>query len=221
MSGATCAVLDVASGRDLYATGNSRVRPGSTMKPFTASRIPDPPRLVCSGKLQVSGRSFNCAHPTIGRPLDLTEALAYSCNPYFVNASRMLHAGRFAGDLRTFGFDAAIPRTPDELALMAIGEWGVNCSAVELAQAYRKLARLNNDRVSRGLIEAAEYGTARLAQPAGVRIAGKTGTTATHGCFAGWAPAEAPRVVVAVISAGGRGGAHAAPLARELFEKWL
>jgi cell division protein FtsI/penicillin-binding protein 2 len=154
------------------------------------------------------------------RALGVVEALAYSCNNWFAASSRALDPARFAGELRRFGFDVQNPRTPDELALMTIGEAGVQCSAAELAEAYRKLAAMKNATVTAGLEAAVEYGTSRLAQPASLKVAGKTGTTATHSWFAGWTPREAPRVVVVVALAGGRGGAHAAPLARALFEKW-
>jgi cell division protein FtsI/penicillin-binding protein 2 len=72
---------------------------------------------------------------------------------------------------------------------------------------------------------------------AGFDVCGKTGSTQvvsteraeqlarqgreikTHSWFSGFAPREAPRVVVTVlVEFGGGGGAAAAPLARELFE---
>ena len=215
-------VLEARSGRQLYSRGrtNASARPGSTMKPFTALSLAEPADIVCPATVRVASRNFNCSHPVTARPLNLSEALAWSCNAYFVNSSRMLDAASFAVSLRKFGFDVRNARTPDELALLAIGEWGVRCSVVELAQAYRKLAANANRQVHDGLIAATDYGTARLARPAGVVVAGKTGTSATHAWFAGWAPAVRPSVVVTVFVPGGRGGAHAAPIARDLFERW-
>jgi penicillin-binding protein 2 len=215
-------VLDASTGRVLHSRGpiEARTRPGSTLKPFTALSLDHPPQLPCSGKLRIGNRSLNCGHPITARPLDLAAALAYSCNAYFATASRDFDPARFAGDLRKFGFDVKTPGSTDELALMAIGEWGVQSSVAELAHAYRRLALLKNERVATGLEAAVEYGTARLAQPPGISAAGKTGTTRTHSWFAGWAPRATPRVVIGVALAGGRGGAHAAPIARALFEKW-
>jgi cell division protein FtsI/penicillin-binding protein 2 len=176
--------------------------------------------MVCPGIVRVASRSLNCSHPLTPTPLNLSEALAYSCNAYFVNMSQRLNPAEFANSLRKFGFDVQNAGTPDELSLMAVGEWGVGCTVAELAHAYRKLSAVAEGPILRGLAGAADYGTARLAQPAGTRVAGKTGTSATHAWFAGWAPVERPRAVVAVFVTGGRGGAHAAPIARRLFERW-
>ena len=79
-------------------------------------------------------------------------------------------------------------------------------------------------RVRQGLREAVQHprGTGRTARLEAVSIAGKTGTAevggtaADHAWFAGFAPAEAPRVAFAVVvENGGSGGAVAAPVARE------
>ncbi len=80
-------------------------------------------------------------------------------------------------------------------------------------------------------------GTSQAAEVAGFDVCGKTGSTQvmsteraeqlarqgreikTHSWFSGFAPRDAPRVVVTVlVEFGGGGGAAAAPLARELFE---
>ncbi len=80
-------------------------------------------------------------------------------------------------------------------------------------------------------------GTSKAAAVAGFDVCGKTGSTQvvsteraeqlarqgreikTHSWFSGFAPREAPRVVVTVlVEFGGGGGAAAAPLARELFD---
>jgi cell division protein FtsI/penicillin-binding protein 2 len=59
------------------------------------------------------------------------------------------------------------------------------------------------------------------------QIAGKTGTAqapggAPHAWFAGFAPADAPRIAVAVIvEHGGNGSAAAAPIARRMFDAAL
>lgn len=77
-------------------------------------------------------------------------------------------------------------------------------------------------------------GTGRAAQIAGVQVAGKTGTAQTsedaapHAWFTAFAPADAPRVAVAVIVENGgsmgneaTGGAVAAPIARAVIEAAL
>lgn len=70
-------------------------------------------------------------------------------------------------------------------------------------------------------------GTGRKAALRGLRVAGKTGTAeapggAAHAWFVGFAPANDPRICVAVVvERGGSGGRTAAPLARQLFATWL
>ncbi len=79
-----------------------------------------------------------------------------------------------------------------------------------------------------------EGGTGKAAQLPGVTIAGKTGTAQTHefrgdadrkrrdrdhAWFAGFAPADDPRVVIVVfVERAGTGGQVAAPIAREIFK---
>lgn len=77
-------------------------------------------------------------------------------------------------------------------------------------------------------------GTAEAAQVQGLRIAGKTGTAepgrhsdapggtlAENGWFVGFAPADAPEVVVGVVVLGGGGaGKSAVPLAGTIFREW-
>lgn len=66
-------------------------------------------------------------------------------------------------------------------------------------------------------------GTGRAAEIAGVAVAGKTGTATnaagrSHAWFVAFAPAEAPRVAVAiVVENAGYGGTFAAPIARRVI----
>ena len=66
-------------------------------------------------------------------------------------------------------------------------------------------------------------GTGKGAAVQGVRVAGKTGSAQNpggnpHAWFTGFAPADDPRLVVAVVlENAGSGGSMAAPLARQMF----
>lgn len=77
--------------------------------------------------------------------------------------------------------------------------------------------------VKKMMIAVVQRGTGTSAQIAGVTVAGKTGTAtnpfgAPHSWFVCFAPAENPRVVVAVIvENGGYGAAVAAPIARNVL----
>jgi penicillin-binding protein 2 len=70
-------------------------------------------------------------------------------------------------------------------------------------------------------------GTGRMAAIDGVRLAGKTGTAENprgedHGWFAGYAPVDSPKIVVAVIvEHGGHGSTSAAPIAAEVISAYL
>jgi peptidoglycan glycosyltransferase len=95
---------------------------------------------------------------------------------------------------------------------------------VPLRQAMRE----STARLLAGMMEAAvESGTGGAAKLPEVRVAGKTGSAQAtsgeaHAWFIGFAPAQDPRVAVAVVvEHGGAGGAAAAPIARDIMERLL
>jgi len=78
------------------------------------------------------------------------------------------------------------------------------------------------------MIAVVERGGGQGARLPGVTVAGKTGTAevgpsrGTHAWFIGFAPAESPRVAIAVVREyGGGGGTVAAPIAREVLRTAL
>lgn len=81
------------------------------------------------------------------------------------------------------------------------------------------------------MLSVVESGTGTAARISGVRVAGKTGTAQTqegqapHAWFISFAPADSPRIAVAVVVEGGgdlgneaTGGRVAAPIARQVLE---
>lgn len=69
-------------------------------------------------------------------------------------------------------------------------------------------------------------GTAASAEISGIKLAGKTGTAQNphgpdHGWFVGFAPAEKPKVVIAVMLEHGLHGSHAARIAATIIEHYL
>ena len=78
-----------------------------------------------------------------------------------------------------------------------------------------------------GMVDAVKSGTAKAARVAGVEVAGKTGSAQnphgqTHAWFIGFAPADQPRLAVAVlVENAGSGGTVAAPVAGKLLSAAL
>jgi len=77
------------------------------------------------------------------------------------------------------------------------------------------------------MIKVVEDGTGKAAQISDVSVAGKTGTAEVstgepHAWFVGFAPAEDPQIVVAVlVENSGQGGRAAAPIAKKIIQKAL
>ncbi len=76
-----------------------------------------------------------------------------------------------------------------------------------------------------GVIDGGTAGSARIPE---VRWGGKTGSSqhsggpTSHGWFVGFAPADSPRIAIAVIvESAGHGGVVAAPIAKEIVAKYL
>jgi cell division protein FtsI/penicillin-binding protein 2 len=98
---------------------------------------------------------------------------------------------------------------------------------VPVERSVLPMARQDLDQVRLALRRAVEYGTATRAHLKEVTIAGKTGTAQNppkpdHAWFIGYAPADTPEVVFAVlVENAGHGGAVAAPIASRLIRAWF
>jgi penicillin-binding protein 2 len=82
--------------------------------------------------------------------------------------------------------------------------------------------------LKRAMVSVIESGTALGARIPGVRWGGKTGSSQhrrgakTHSWFIGFAPADDPKIAIAVlIEAAGHGGEVAAPMAKKIVERYL
>ncbi|HTM48990.1 MAG TPA: penicillin-binding transpeptidase domain-containing protein [Bryobacteraceae bacterium] len=242
-------VMEVASGRLLAqvhpeVAARRLARPGSAVKPFTLQALQERGRaqavLVCGRKLTLGDREMDCTHPVLAGPLDAVAALAYSCNFYFSTLAAGLRGPDLVEALTRAGLTARTglsaseavgeilpPQSAAQRQLLALGEANIRVTPLGLLWAYRKMALHERTIASEGLEAAAAYGTARLAAPRGVKIAGKTGTASDpgsgriHAWFAGYGPAGTPRIAVVVFLEQGGGGRDAAPIARKLFEAAL
>ncbi|MGA2855714.1 MAG: penicillin-binding transpeptidase domain-containing protein [Candidatus Sulfotelmatobacter sp.] len=226
--------------------------PGSAIKPFvlalmleTGSVRPQDV-IACRRNLVIAGRKLNCSHPPEFTTFNAEEALALSCNSYFVTAAERLQPGELERRFSELGFTQPSGLLPGEgqgrivparsLAarqLLAIGVAGIEITPLELASAYLQLARLNPAAASSaeqvvlaGLRAATDYGLAQNARTDQLSVAGKTGTASdpsdahTHAWFAGFAPAEKPEIVVVVFVERGHGSVEAANLARRIFQAY-
>jgi cell division protein FtsI/penicillin-binding protein 2 len=226
--------------------------PGSAIKPFTLellldTAVIDPQTTIaCRRTLKISGRTLNCSHPPEFATFQAEQALALSCNYYFVTAAERLKPGELERRFRQLGFDRPSGLLPLEgqghvdkansvadRQLLAIGVSGIEVTPVELASAYLQLARIDSSSatgaqkvVLKGLRDATDYGLAQNARTETLSVAGKTGTAPdpadphTHAWFAGFAPAEKPEIVIVVFVERGRGGIEAAGIAHRIFQAY-
>jgi len=223
-------VADVTTGEILAAQGmelaaHRLARPGSTVKPFVlmalleTGKIEVSERLLCRRPLRIGGVRMDCAHPSSIVELNAEEAIAYSCNSYFAEAAARLSGTELVQVLRRAGLDSPsglvkeeasgrieMPRDREMLQLEALGDRGIEVTALELLGAYRKLALQKRNgatvgeggaspaptdelrggatgrdaAVFAGLEESVTHGMAHAANVDGMKIAGKTGTAASR-----------------------------------------
>jgi cell division protein FtsI/penicillin-binding protein 2 len=238
----TALLLRLRDRRLLVADGPSVAQrlvfpPGSTVKPFSLLALLESGRLtadeeyVCPQRLSIAGRSFNCSHPPLPLPMNVSRALAYSCNCAVAHFAERFRPGELSHSFQRSGLTSSVRSGlagPDCL-LQALGEEGVQVTAWEMLGAYRLASRVRENMVApvvEGLEGAVEFGTAQAARLEKVRVAGKTGSVRTsgngHGAwFAGFAPSWVPEVVVTVLVAGRSGGADAAPIAGRLLRHYF
>lgn len=226
--------------------------PGSVTKPFVLALLLETGAvrpgdvIACRRGLVIARRKLDCSHPPEFTTFNAEEALALSCNTYFVTAAQRLKPGELERRFMQLGFTQPTGLLPGEgqgritparsmesRQLLAIGVAGIEITPLELASAYLQLARLDPSTappaqqvVLAGLRAATDYGLAQNARSGQLSVAGKTGTASdpsdlhTHAWFAGFAPAEKPEVVVVVFVEHGHGSVEAANLARRIFQAY-
>ena len=131
------------------------------------------------------GEKFVCAHPDLKRPLSPAEALAYSCNDFFVSLAPKLSRDALNGVRIAAGLPPLASGTP--LASAIIGVDGPRTTPRVLADMLARVAGAGRDKavpmkastravVIDGLRGAADYGTASAFRDSNVSAIAKTGS---------------------------------------------
>ena len=230
----------------------------------------------CRGGLQYGNRFFRCWKREGHGSLDLTDAIARSCDAYFyqlglrLGLPYILEDGNKLGFSERTGIDLASevkPFLPASTAYydrtytprgwsnavtlnLAIGQGENNQSLMNMMRFYAALAgdgtmrspylveRSKTAGRSLGLTPAqlsglraalakvVESGTAAASGGREINVAGKTGTAQNphgkdHGWFIGYAPADAPKIVVGSIMEFKEHGSGVAPYVVQVIRRYL
>ncbi|MGL4174208.1 MAG: peptidoglycan D,D-transpeptidase FtsI family protein [Actinomycetota bacterium] len=275
-----------AIGGDLYP-------PGSTFKVITAAAALESGKYTEKSSVY-GGASLDLPLTTVDLPnqsgaacgaknrVDLTRAMAISCNTAFGFLGLDLGADALRSQAQKFGFgdrmNIPMPVTPSSVpdgmnapqtAQAAIGQFDVRVTPLQVAmmsagiandglvmepylvkavrspdldvisetepqELSRAVSVETAEQITRMMQSVVEDGTGSRAQISGVSVAGKTGTAQQgngqppHAWFTSFAPADNPRVAVAVVVEDGgnagneaAGGRVSAPIAQNVMEAVL
>jgi SpoIID/LytB domain protein len=212
------------------------VLPGSLMKTVTLvaaleSQViePDTAR-VCRRTVTVAGRTYVCSHPDLKRPLTAAEALAHSCNDFFVSLFPRLARAAFNQVRAKVGL-APVSESAN-LAASFVGLDGPRVTPRFALDVITRLVGVDPQRPASisaaarrvlldGLSGAAAYGSALAFATSKVSALAKTGTApmpgGSHmGLIVALSPRDKPTRGIVVV-APGVAGADAATIAAEML----
>ncbi|MEQ1758013.1 MAG: SpoIID/LytB domain-containing protein [Vicinamibacterales bacterium] len=213
------------------------VLPGSIAKVITLvaaleSHViePDSTR-ICRRTVTVDGHRYVCSHPDLKRPLTPAEALAHSCNDFFVSLAQRLPSTAI-NDVRARVGLSAIPPAAD-FAGALVGLDGPKTTPRALLSSVARLVGADRARpftmregtrrvLLDGLRGAATYGSASDLGAGGIQALAKTGTASMPGggqlgVLVAFTPAANPRRG-AIVLAPGAAGRDAASIAADLLK---
>ena len=215
---------------------DTQVLPGSIVKAVALVAaledgvIRDTTSHICRRTVTMDGQTFVCAHPDLKRPLSPAEALAYSCNDFFVSLAPRLSRDTVNRTRLAAGLAPIAAGTP--LAPALVGLAGPRTSPRALVDVMARLVGAGKDKpvpmsvatravLLDGLRGAAEYGTASALKAGGVSALAKTGTIlmpsgAALGLVVALTPADRPTHAIVVAAPGGA-GIDAAALAADVL----
>jgi SpoIID/LytB domain protein len=177
--------------------------------------------VACPRRLTAHGRVLDCVHPAAIGPLELAQALAYSCNTYFARLASRLDAHQWARTAKRLG--APPPATDAPAVLVGLGLAGTRLTATAWRDVVRA-AILDGEGADRtviqdGLRAAVTSGSADVLRDAWHDTLAKTGTVSTsvgsEGLVVVFRPEDDLEVVVRVNGGSGR---DAAAVARALLD---
>ena len=186
---------------------------------------------MCRRVVKADGETYTCSHPDLKRALSPAEALAYSCNDFFISlAPRLsrdaLNRTRMAAGLPPIGADVPMSKA-------ILGLAGPKTTPRSLIDVVARLTAAGKDApvpmkpgtravLIDGMTGAAQYGTASAFQAAGVPALAKTGsilmpTGTPLGLVVALSPVERPSRAI-VVAAPGAAGRDAAAIASDLLK---
>jgi SpoIID/LytB domain protein len=187
---------------------------------------------MCRRVVKADGHTLTCSHPDLKRPLSPAEALAYSCNDFFVSLAPRLPREALNATRVAAGLPPIASATP--MASAIVGLAGPKTTPRALIDVMARLAGAGKDTpvpmrpetravLMEGLRGAAEYGTASALKAGGISALAKTGTILMPsgdalGLVVALTPAEKPARAIVVAAPGGA-GADAAGIAADLLKE--
>ena len=183
---------------------------------------------MCRRVARADGTTFTCSHPDLKRPLTPAEALAYSCNDFFVSLAPRLPREALNAIRMAAGLPPIAAGTP--MASAIVGLAGPKTTPRALIDVIARLTGAGKDQpvamspetkavLLEGLRGAADYGTASAFKSAGISAMAKTGTIvmpngAALGLVVALTPADQPTRGI-VVAAPGAAGLDAAAIAAD------
>jgi len=187
---------------------------------------------MCRRTVTVDGQKYVCAHPDVRRPLSPAEALAYSCNDFFVSLAPRLSRGSLNKTRLAAGLPPIAAATPMSAALVGLA--GPRTSPRAMIDVMARLTGAGKDTpvpmsaatkavLLDGLRGAADYGTASAFKAGGVSALAKTGSIlmpsgVALGLVVALTPADRPTHGVVVAAPGGA-GVDAAAIAVDVWSQ--
>ena len=187
---------------------------------------------MCRRTVTVDGQKFVCAHPDVKRALSPAEALAYSCNDFFVSLAPRLSRDSLNKTRLAAGLPPIASGTLMAPALVGLA--GPRTSPRALIDVMARLVGAGKDPpvpmsaatravLLEGLRGAADYGTASALKAGGISALAKTGSIlmpggAALGLVVALTPADRPTHGVVVAAPGGA-GVDAAAIAADVWSQ--